>query len=76
MIVPAARLKSVRLIGIRSPVSVTRMITNWPGPAFLATSGACTTNSLVISVSSRFSMIRAVVSMLTPLTAVGSRRGP
>ena len=65
VIVPAARLKSVMLIGIRSPVSVTRTITNWPGAALRATSGAWTTNSLVMSVRSRFSMIRAVVSMVT-----------
>ena len=65
VIVPAARLKSVMLIGTRSPVSVTRRITNWPGAALRATSGAWTTNSLVMSVRSRFSMIRAVVSMVT-----------
>src|SRR5664280_2017431 len=65
VIVPAARLKSVMLIGIRSPVSVTRRITNWPGAALRATSGAWTTNSLVMSVRSRLSMIRAVVSMVT-----------
>ena len=42
VIVPSLLSQSASVSGIRSPTSSTRITTNWPGLAFLATAGAST----------------------------------